>query len=90
MSNDNVFVFQLMNDYYMLGANAENNSYLNAENLSITIKPINCSNITNESLECETFSQIEIRNSDTILMVSKFLKLQNLIFTGYDLVLSTD
>ena len=90
MHNDNAFVFQLMNDYYMLGVNAGNNSYLNAENLSITIKPINCPNTTNEFLECEIFSQIEIRNSETQLIVSKFLQLQNLVFTGYDLLLSTD
>lgn len=33
---------------------------------------------------------IEIRNSETNLIISNFLQLQNLIFTGYDFALLSE
>ena len=51
----------------MLGSNDNNINFFTSPNLSITIKPIDCPNNTNEIKFCEVYSFIEIRNTETRL-----------------------
>ena len=58
-----------MNQNYMLGSNDNNITFFTSPNLSITIKPIDCPNNTNEIEFCEIYSFIEIRNTETRIQV---------------------
>ena len=44
----------------MIGVNGNTMICFNNQNLNITIKPINCTNETNEIEFCEVYSYIEI------------------------------